>query len=383
MPLLNKSHVICPECPNGCNISLLPDDEGALIIEGNKCEKGLHFIRKAADKEGIKRKVISKSKLSRYSTSFLKEIAASFNIDLKEIHPRYDMGGSPERTVFRIVIEDMNSKLFILEEIPYSSIKKKQNIALTLDFLDKEGLPYINPFLKTAVKKHIFEHKNSFWQTEPFIAGAKLDREKYVFDGWRAEFLSGFLVKLKAKSKSIPHLDKNEVFSITEYILKLKGQIKINNPAIVPMIEPIISFLEEGFFAAHENLPVALCHGDYHPMNIIWSEKGIKAVIDWEFHGFKPEIYDLANLIGCLGVENPKSLTGKLVMLLIGRIRSENLYSDISLNLLVEFILAIRFAWLSEWLRKEDAQMVSLEIDYMNLLMDNRKYFIEAWGISG
>jgi aminoglycoside phosphotransferase (APT) family kinase protein len=42
--------------------------------------------------------------------------------------------------------------------------------------------------------------------------------------------------------------------------------------------------------------PVAFCHGDYHPMNIIWSADDIKCVIDWEFSEYKSEIYDAANI---------------------------------------------------------------------------------------
>jgi len=41
---------------------------------------------------------------------------------------------------------------------------------------------------------------------------------------------------------------------------------------------------------------VAFCHGDYHPMNIIWSADDIKCVIDWEFSEYKSEIYDAANI---------------------------------------------------------------------------------------
>ncbi len=53
---------------------------------------------------------------------------------------------------------------------------------------------------------------------------------------------------------------------------------------------------------------ISFCHGDLHPLNVIWGEKSIRAVIDWEFSGIKPEIYDLANMLGCLGMEDPANL---------------------------------------------------------------------------
>jgi homoserine kinase type II len=54
---------------------------------------------------------------------------------------------------------------------------------------------------------------------------------------------------------------------------------------------------------------------------------------------------------------------------------------------LIEFVIAIRFAWLSEWLRHEDREMIALETDYMNLLADNadvlKKALIPATDESG
>ena len=38
-------------------------------------------------------------------------------------------------------------------------------------------------------------------------------------------------------------------------------------------------------------------------------------------------------------------------------------------ELLPDFILAQRFAWLNEWLRHEDEAMVQQEISYMNMLL--------------
>jgi homoserine kinase type II len=45
--------------------------------------------------------------------------------------------------------------------------------------------------------------------------------------------------------------------------------------------------------------------------------------------------------------------------------------SNASWEVLIEFVIAIRFAWLSEWLRHDDLEMIALETVYMNLLTDN------------
>jgi homoserine kinase type II len=118
-------------------------------------------------------------------------------------------------------------------------------------------------------------------------------------------------------------------------------------------------------------LPVLFCHGDFHPLNIIWSEDSIKAVIDWEFMGIKPRIYDAANLVGCIGIEDPEGLTGEFACDFITALKEAELVSGISREFFPEFVIAVRFAWLSEWLRHKDREMIELETVYMNLLADN------------
>lgn len=63
----------------------------------------------------------------------------------------------------------------------------------------------------------------------------------------------------------------------------------------------------------HDQLPLSFCHGDLHPLNVIWYQDRIKAVIDWEFTGMNPDIYDAANLVGCAGIENPNGLGMSMV----------------------------------------------------------------------
>ncbi len=144
-------------------------------------------------------------------------------------------------------------------------------------------------------------------------------------------------------------------------------------------INPVLAFLEECFMSVCDSLPVGFCHGDYHPLNIIWGKENILSVIDWEFLGIKPEIYDLVNMVGCLGIEHPSSLVGDLVRRLIARLKAADLYSDVSWRHFLEFVVAMRFAWLSEWLRKDDREMIGLELDYMGLLIQNRDLLARKW----
>jgi len=133
--------------------------------------------------------------------------------------------------------------------------------------------------------------------------------------------------------------------------------------------------------AAHDTLPVAFRHGDYHPLNVIWQDDAIAAVIDREFCGIKPDIYDAASLVGCVGMEHPSGLVDELALSFISGMRRKSIISPQSWNLFVEFIIALRFAWLAEWLRKKDREMIELEVTYMNLLMGNMDTLKAAWGV--
>ncbi len=287
--------------------------------------------------------------------------------------------GSPERTLFRTVFEDVQGDCFVLEQIPASAYHAKMRIIQSLEFLSRKGLTRITPYRADSEGQPIRKIDRGLWQLVPFIHGVPLDRETYLYEGWRADVLSGFLIELREKSRGIPFFSLEDRFSIKSYIHTLVRQIDRHAPELMPRILPVLAFLEERFMGVCDSLPVGFCHGDYHPLNIIWGKEEILSVIDWEFLGIKPEIYDLVNMVGCLGIEHPSSLVGDLVKKLIAQLKAADLYSDISWHHMLEFVVAMRFAWLSEWLRKDDKEMIGLELDYMDLLIRNRDLLAREW----
>ncbi len=116
-------------------------------------------------------------------------------------------------------------------------------------------------------------------------------------------------------------------------------------------------------------------------MNVIWDHHRIKAVIDWEFLGFKPDIYDLANLVGCAGIENPEGFGMPMVITFLREIRAAKIISSQGWQYFPEYILALRFAWLSEWLRKKDQEMLEMEAAFMDILIKNIKDLRYIWEI--
>ena len=317
------------------------------------------------------------------TTSFdaetLKEAARLWQVRLKKLRHDIPMQGSPERSVFRVVLEDEIGRYFLLEQIPANSLERKKAIAAALDILSRNNLSRIQPYLANKQGEFIINHQNDFWQIAPFAEGIALNRETYIYEQWRGKALANFLVELQGKAKNLLAAKADDAFSLKHYIYKLIREINLYNKNISAEINSVADFLEKDFMRAYEQLPVAFCHGDYHPLNVIWSDEDIKHVIDWEFSGYKSELYDAALLIGCVGVEDPRSLTADLVVSFIAEMKKSGIISKESWKYLTEFIIALRFAWLAEWLSRNDTEMISLEMDYLRLLIDNKTALEKSW----
>lgn len=328
--------------------------------------------------------------------SIFNAVINAWAINFHAVRKDIDIAGSPERSAGRFVIEDCQHRLFVLESISPDAICHRRFIAKTLNSLQGNGFQQTITYLPDVNGDDVSYSHDGYWQLSPYISGKALDRPGYVFDKWRGKAMAEVLVALQQASQASfpmsagnksnilpcsPLSEERGVFSIKQYIRTLSRTIAQREPEISKRLDPVTAFLDREFMAVHDDLPVAFCHGDFHPLNIIWAENGIKKVIDWEFLGFKPEIYDLANLIGCLGMEDPHCLGGELVHALILESKEADLFSQTSWFFLVEFIVALRFAWLSEWLRKSDTEMIELEMVYFDLLIKNASTLKEFWDL--
>ena len=375
---------ICLMCPNGCHLSRHSRSDGAVEIRGNQCDKGLAFARsvlKGAEL-GSGTRLVPGGPRAAHGAEELRQVLAHWGITYRSLRPHLTPEGSPERTVFRAVVEDDRGFLFIVEQVDPAVFHTKMKIIRTLALLSERGLPAIVPYCRDREGQSLVKHGEDLWQVVPFTPGVRLDRETYLYEAWRGDVLASFLKALRDKARGMPAFSGDEVFSIKGYIRKLEAQVQRHQPRLVPQVREVLAFLEQEFMAVHDDLPVAVCHGDFHPLNIVWGKDDIRAVIDWEFLGIKPEIYDAANMVGCLGMEHPSSLTGPLVLAFIGRLREEGVFAAQSWRSFVGFVVALRFAWLSEWLRKKDEEMIALELDYMRLLIVHREELRAAWKLS-
>lgn len=306
------------------------------------------------------------------------KILSEWDISFKKTLPELIISGSPQRCAYRVVVEDDGGLIYLLENIGASQFSHKKLIAQTLSYLSSKNIPEINPYVKNQ-HGYITKIENNYWQLQPYINGKKLNRPSYVFDAWRGEKLADFLISLWKNSEDISEYISLPFFSLKDYVIDMKKSMSMHHLNVFIQIESVFDYLASDFFLIYDKIPLRFCHGDYHPLNVIWDDDSIRAVIDWEFLGLKIEIYDMANLIGCLGIEEPTSLTQGFAIEFLKRIKKSDLISKKGFQYLFDCMLSLRFAWLAEWLRCNDLEMIQLEIDYMNLLVRNKDEISRNW----
>ena len=110
-------------------------------------------------------------------------------------------------------------------------------------------------------------------------------------------------------------------------------------------------------------------HGDFHPGNILVHENRLSAVIDWEFCGWKPAGYDLALLLGCLGMDNLRWLSEGATVEMQNALYRQNYMPEKAWEMLPFSIAAVRLGWLGEWLDLGDQEMIKRELEFISFLL--------------
>jgi homoserine kinase type II len=293
-----------------------------------------------------------------------------------------DIQGSPERTSERAVIQAKNGSLFLLEKFTRDKFDHRHRVARAVNFLNQNGLTQALGCKPNPSGQCLPFYTDYCFQVSDFLDGTELKRPDYLASGEMGANFADFLIRLHKAARGIQSIIPGTSFSLPDYICVLMDQAKHNNPDIHAQYLPFVEFLETRFIPEHDTIPISFCHGDLHPLNVIWKGNQINAVIDWEFTGFKPEIFDAANLVGCAGIEDPEGLGMPMVMTFIRELKNAGIISPKGWDLFPEYILALRFAWLSEWLRKNDTEMLDLEARYMEILMTHIDELRRIWNTS-
>nr|WP_321513546.1 phosphotransferase [uncultured Pseudodesulfovibrio sp.] len=293
--------------------------------------------------------------------------------------PRPDMAlpGSPQRCLDRALMEDDTGRVWMLEQLRPGQFERRERIGHALSSLENTGFP-VPAYIPDLNGRFVAEHDNSHFQLSPFIPGTPLLQPEFIEDSERGRNLGDILVTLHNADPAIQEFDIDPPFILESYVNNLMATLAPRNPNIHEALLPVLNSLTP-LFEAWNELPMVLSHGDFHPLNIIWREQSVAAVIDWEFIGVRPALFDVANCLGCIGIEDPLALVRGLTPALLTTLNEVGCLEKTNFVLLPELILGMRFAWMSEWLRRHDTEMIDLEIRYMRLLANSIDTLLPAW----
>ncbi|MBP7653473.1 aminoglycoside phosphotransferase family protein [Candidatus Dependentiae bacterium] len=306
-------------------------------------------------------------KTKEYDYSKIFSIVSCWNISLDKIFQDMQIEGSPERSDFRTVISDKAGKLYVLEKLKPDSFNKRKSIAEYLKYFFECGVRVI-PFIQNSQGDFISNFEDDYWMISAFKYNKLLDRNNYWKEGWRGKNTAEVLCNLYRASDKINIAEP--LFLLEDYVFNLKSVIKYYFPELHNELIPIYEHLENEFWDAYKVFPRGFCHGDPHPLNILWSDDQIIALIDWEFSGIKPRLYDIALVIGCVGSESKKSLNAEFCNAFKKEMKEQSFIDRVAEKYLKQFMTAIRFGWLSEWLRRNDEEMIRFEIMYMSHILE-------------
>ena len=313
-----------------------------------------------------------------------------WGIEFESVCQGLKIQGSPERSISRAVFKDTAGKRYLIEKFGSGKQVLRESVARAVYDLNRQGLtqalPYkpgsngffLQPYQTDGLKTGL---KTGWFQISDFLDSTGIRQPEYLESAPMGDGFARFLTRLKETSGPLESPLNNTAFSIKRYIYRLFSQMKHHDRDTHDRFLPVLFFLEKEFMTVHDRLPLSFCHGDLHPLNVIWDKDRILAVIDWEFTGKKPDLYDAANLVGCAGIEDPNGFGMPMVMCFIQRVKENGIISDMGWRYFPEYVLALRFAWLSEWLRKKDIEMIDMEHAYMKILMKNMDPLRQVWEI--
>lgn len=190
--------------------------------------------------------------------------------------PEIPLEGSPERALSRTVIEDDQRRLFILERLAPETRARQLAIARALDALHRNGLTAITPYW-AAQGQWIAPVAGAEWRLLPFLPSVKLNRATYAAESWRGSAMAAFLAALAraaAPFQAEPH------FPFHQYAGRIAARLETEKPRAFRELSDVWKHLQTGLFARYDRLPMRFVHGDFHPLNILWTESGIRTVSD-------------------------------------------------------------------------------------------------------
>jgi len=303
------------------------------------------------------------------NTDQIRKISSIYGIKFKEIADN-ELYGAPSRAADRVLISDRYGNMFIIEKHHFWNRDKKEKMAENIEILAINDIHESVPYLKNGFNQFVTEFDNRCWMMIPFIENVPLKRPDYLNSAEMGKNAAGILLKIYNASSSIRMNDVSGDFSFIVHVHNLIDKIRRSCPDLYIRTTDVVNVVENRFIEVVTSSKIIFCHGDFHPLNILWENESVKSVIDWEFSGYRPILTDIANILGCAGFEDSAAFERDFVKEFLKTIENSGFLSEKQLRDLNVFIIGFRFAgWLNEWINDKDEELMEREICYLNFLL--------------
>ena len=142
-------------------------------------------------------------------------------------------------------------------------------------------LPEVKPWLAFAPGRFVAEREGGAWQVSPFVAGDTPRPARFAFEGLAGRGPGRPSRPPSEAARHMPGRDAAAAFSLTGFVRDLLGKTeRPGTPASSTASIRPSSSSSATCSRSSALVPAAFSHGDFHPLNMIWSPTGIDALID-------------------------------------------------------------------------------------------------------
>lgn len=265
----------------------------------------------------------------------------------------------------------------------FSTIKNilKERFNLQANHVEKNSNVFVidhkKVLKKCATSAHVFEvlSDNNILFLNPEISGEYIlidyiDSLESLYDSFDKKLLD--IYSLLKKLHSVKNMNIKEYLPLDFIVRGQIMDIYTLKPELKNKLQNIESWLNENLFVYLPYMEKTLAHGDLHPSNILCKDGRVEAFIDWELSGYREELYDLAFIVGCIGMDDPENLTRVNLKDFIAKVINNMQINKLSWLLFIELMVAIRLYWIFVWIKREDQKMLDQELAYIDLLIKNK-----------
>jgi hypothetical protein len=299
----------------------------------------------------------------------IKEVLKNWNIEVDKI-VELGCNSNPFNNLTHYIINDK----YFLKTYKFELLEQLKKEVKVIKLLEKYDVPLLKP-----IDLKIVQAKDKLFLLFDYLPG-KNSPEDFItdYDPLMLSFkLGNILTVPKSKFKDIEQCDYESLKTEFEKIAPIIK--KKSNPSEV-QIEKGISLIEKNLLPYLKFYNKQISHGDLHPKNVLFDSNDVPTFIDWELSCMREELYDFAFIIGCIVINNPEELNKEWLRKFIKSYITNNKPSKLSVTLLPELILAIRFKWLYKWLEYEaDRDMIEMETMLIDIFVKNINNFRKSW----